>query len=79
MNEIETIESRRIRLGLTRAQVANACGLSINYYYELERGVKRNPTLEVLEKVARCLGTTPGVVADMVVRGLDADDRRSAM
>lgn len=74
----DTMRERREQLRLTRAEVAQACGLSLNYYYELEMGIKKNPTLEVVEKVAKCLQTTPGTVADMIVSGPYLKDRSGA-
>jgi transcriptional regulator with XRE-family HTH domain len=51
---------RRIRLekGLTIEGLANDVGLSYSYVGEMQRG-KRNPTLKVVERVAKVLGVQP--------------------
>lgn len=51
---------RRIRLekGLTIEGLANDVGLSYSYVGEMQRG-KRNPTLKVVERVAKTLGVRP--------------------
>ncbi|MFW2344936.1 MAG: helix-turn-helix domain-containing protein [Brevundimonas mediterranea] len=51
---------RRIRLekGLTIEGLANDVGLSYSYVGEMQRG-KRNPTLKVVERVAKVLGVRP--------------------
>lgn len=51
---------RRIRLekGVTIEALANDVGLSYSYVGELQRG-KRNPTLKVVERIAKSLGVNP--------------------
>lgn len=51
---------RRIRMekGLTIESLATDVGLSYSYVGEMQRG-KRNPTLKVVERIARALDVTP--------------------
>ena len=50
----ERLRSRRRKLGLTIAQVAESAGLSLPYVSNLERG-RGNPTLDVLTSLAAVL------------------------
>jgi transcriptional regulator with XRE-family HTH domain len=50
----ERLRSRRRKLGLTIAQVADSAGLSLPYVSNLERG-RGNPTLDVLTSLAAVL------------------------
>ena len=50
----ERLRSRRRKLGLTIAQVAERAGLSLPYVSNLERG-RGNPTLDVLTSLAAVL------------------------
>lgn len=50
-------EARRAQ-GMTLEALAHDVGLSYSYLGELERG-RRNPTLLVVEKVAKVLDTEP--------------------
>lgn len=44
--------------GLTLEALAHEVGLAYSYIGELERG-RRNPTLKVVERVAKALGRDP--------------------
>jgi transcriptional regulator with XRE-family HTH domain len=46
---------RRRVPGLRREEVAMLAGISVDYYLRLERGRDRNPSLQVLESIARVL------------------------
>src|SRR5688572_17291465 len=41
--------------GLRRAEVAMLSGISVEYYLRLEQGRDRNPSVQVLESIARVL------------------------
>jgi transcriptional regulator with XRE-family HTH domain len=45
--------------GLRREEVALLAGISADYYLRLEQGRDRNPSLQVLESIARVLGLDP--------------------
>lgn len=51
---------RRIRMekGLTIEALATDVGLSYSYVGEMQRG-KRNPTLKIVERVAKALDVSP--------------------
>ena len=51
----ESIKYRRKELGITQPHLAELANISINTLYKLERG-KGNPSLNVLNKIAKVLG-----------------------
>ena len=51
---IVNIRRRRLTLGLTQIQVADALGMSQPGYAAIEAG-RRNPSLDVVERVAEAL------------------------
>lgn len=51
------LRARRQGAGLTLAEVAERCGLSLQYVSNLERG-RGNPTLDALRSLASALDTT---------------------
>lgn len=54
------VNVRRVRLarGITLETLADAVGLAYSYLGQIERG-KRNPTLDVVERLAMALHSTP--------------------
>ncbi len=50
-----TIQQRRKALRITQPNLAELAGISVNSLYKIERGGS-NPTLEMIEKIARVLG-----------------------
>ena len=50
------IKSLRIERGLTQAQVAQKVGVTKNYITMLERGDRKNPSLDIVKKIAKALG-----------------------
>lgn len=54
----QNVARERARLELTQAQVAERLGVSQPYYAEIEGG-RRIPGLDVVERVAIALETTP--------------------
>ncbi|PZT98152.1 helix-turn-helix domain-containing protein [Brevundimonas sp.] len=48
------VRKRRVSKGITLEALAHDVGLSYSYVGELERG-RRNPTLKVIEQIARAL------------------------
>lgn len=54
----EKLFAIRKRMGLTQAQVADAAGLSINTYAEIERG-EVNTSIESIMALCRALHITP--------------------
>lgn len=48
------MRERRVSKGITLEALAHDVGLSYSYVGELERG-RRNPTLKVVEQIARAL------------------------
>ncbi|OYX58025.1 MAG: transcriptional regulator [Brevundimonas subvibrioides] len=52
------VRRRRLDKGITLEALAHDVGLSYSYVGELERG-RRNPTLKVIEQIARALEVDP--------------------
>lgn len=69
LSEIRKIRESR---GLTRRRVAAAVGLSENYIYKIENGLK-TPTLSTLHKIAGVLGVKPSVLLDLPLHDLKTD------
>lgn len=64
------IKSARLAKGWSQEELAHQSGLHRTYISSLERGV-RNPTVAVLQRVARALGVRSG----SLLEGIDALDR----
>ncbi len=58
------LKSLRLHKQLTQAQLAKRTGLSQAYVAYLEQGAKRNPSLTVLKRLAKALGTTSSAIID---------------
>ena len=54
----DVIRKLRTEKGLSPGQLAKLSGVSRPYLWQLESGGKTNPSFEVLEKLAHCLGVT---------------------
>ena len=50
------LKQRREGKHLTQAQLAHKVGVSQTYIAKLESGDKKNPTLDLLKKIAKALG-----------------------
>ena len=51
-NKIEILRKEK---GITLAELARLTGLSAGYLCHLEKGSRNNPSLEVMEKIAKAL------------------------
>ncbi len=58
------LKSLRLHRKLTQAQLATRARVSQPYIAYLEQGAKRNPSLAVLKRLAKALGTTTAAVID---------------
>jgi len=54
----EKIVKLRSEKGLSSVQLTQTTGLSRGYLWQLETGGKTNPSLDILQKLARALGVT---------------------
>ncbi len=63
MDLAEKLKALRLAKGLSVVQLAERSGVSKPYIAQIERGVRRNPSGAVLQRLARELGTT---VADLL-------------
>ncbi|GAA4556327.1 helix-turn-helix transcriptional regulator [Pseudonocardia xishanensis] len=57
--------------GLRREEVAMLAGISADYYLRLERGRDRNPSVQVLESIARVLQLDDEHLAHLLTLGAD--------
>lgn len=57
----EIICRRRLRAGLTQAELAEECEVTINYISMLENG-RRGPSLAMLVKIGQALGARPSAL-----------------
>ena len=55
------VRKHRLAAGFTQESFADHAGLHRNYVSDIERG-RRNPTLEVVEKVSLALGVDASVL-----------------
>lgn len=65
----ERIESRRRALGLSQNELARRAGINHPTLFKIESGQRRNPSIGIVVKIARALGTT----AEALV-GVESDD-----
>lgn len=52
----KNLKKARQKAGLTQAEVASKSDIHVNYYARIERG-EVNPTIDILEAIARALKT----------------------
>lgn len=57
----EAVRRARAERGLSQEQLADAAGFHVTHLGGVERGV-RNPNYATIVRLARALGTTPGVL-----------------
>ncbi len=50
------IREYRKELGISLEEMAKTVGISTGYLCHLERGTRRNPSTELMEKIAKTLG-----------------------
>jgi transcriptional regulator with XRE-family HTH domain len=62
--------------GLRREEVAMLAGISADYYLRLERGRNRNPSLQVLESIARVLNLDEDHFAHLVTLAAETPRKR---
>lgn len=55
LKDTTEIADRRRKTGVTQTKLASAARVSVSYLNELERGVKTNPTLDVITRIERAL------------------------
>ncbi len=61
------VKHLRQDLGISQEELAFDCGLHRTYISGVERGI-RNPTVKVLERIAKALKAQPGRLLDEPVR-----------
>ncbi len=52
------IRNYRKEVGMSLEEMAKEVGISTGYLCHLERGTRRNPSTELMEKIAKTLGKT---------------------
>ena len=68
----ENVRKARRAKGMTLEALAHDVGLAYSYVGELERG-RRNPTLNVVERIAKALGQDPIDLLDKPQRSARSD------
>jgi transcriptional regulator with XRE-family HTH domain len=58
--DAERVKALRLKRGLTQQQLADKAGIWQPRVAELEKGKPVSITVDVLEAIAKALGTTPG-------------------
>lgn len=53
------IKIARITLGMKQKELAEKVGISVFYMAALENGRAKNPSIELMKKLAEILGSTP--------------------
>ncbi len=66
----QCIRRLRIDLGVSQEELAQRAGIHRTYISQLERGIK-SPTLIVLTKIAKALGTRPSHILRLIETMLD--------
>lgn len=51
------LKSLRIKRGMTLEDLSELSGVSSGYLCHLENGTRKNPSIEVMEKIAKALNT----------------------
>src|SRR5438309_12003955 len=74
---IPRVGLRRVA-GLRREEVAMLAGISADYYLRLEQGRDRNPSVQVLEAIARVLRLDDTATAHLLRLGADGPRRHRA-
>ncbi|MEU3183568.1 helix-turn-helix transcriptional regulator [Streptomyces sp. NPDC006923] len=72
---IPVVGIRRVP-GLRREEIAMLAGISADYYLRLEQGRDRNPSVQVLESLARALRLDDDATAHLLRLGADKPRRR---
>lgn len=52
------IKKYRKEIGMNLEELAKKVGISVGYLCHLEKGTRRNPSTEVMEKISKTLGKT---------------------
>ena len=54
----DMIAKVRKEKGMTLLELSNKSGVSIGYLCHLEKGSRKNPSLEIMDKIAAAIGKT---------------------
>lgn len=70
-----TLRTLRLRRGMTQTEVSNISGVERGYYGHLERGSRRNPSQDTLEKLAHAFDISVAELLRMI-GSIDEDSGR---
>lgn len=59
MTKASKLKLRRVAVGLKQKDVAEKAGITAAYLLQLEKGIAKNPNIELMKKLAEILGSTP--------------------
>ena len=68
----DTLKCRRGERGLSLAELARRVGISKGYLHSIESGDTKNPSAEILFRIANELGTT---IADLLGQGARSEEK----
>lgn len=59
MTSTSKLKVRRVEMGFKQKELAEVANVSIAYMARLENGKAKNPSIEIMKKLANALKTTP--------------------
>lgn len=59
MTSTSKLKVRRVAMGFKQKELAEVANVSIAYMARLENGKAKNPSIEIMKKLANALKTTP--------------------
>ncbi|MGD6802222.1 helix-turn-helix domain-containing protein [Rossellomorea vietnamensis] len=70
----ERIKSIRESKGITINELAHVADISKSYISSIERGIQKNPSINVLEKIAAALGVSLDILLDSKNSDINLED-----
>lgn len=68
------LKAARKRKGLTQKQAAEMAGIAQGYYCEMEQGKKKNPSVDLMNRLSAVLGCT----IDEMLNGIAGEEPKES-